>query len=133
MKIIVDTNIVASGVFFGGPPRKVLEAIASEKVAAFAADEITAEYHETIAELLDRYNARFDAKGLSRFETMLNRIEPKTKVDICRDPDDNKFISCAIDAKALYIVSGDKDLLTIKDYQGVEIVTAREFCDRYLS
>ena len=64
---------------------------------------------------------------------MLNRIEPKTKVDICRDPDDNKFISCAIDAKALYIVSGDKDLLTIKDYQGVEIVTAREFCDRYLS
>ena len=51
---------------------------------------------------------------------------------ICRDPDDDKFINCAIDAKAIYIVSGDNDLLTIKNFAGIEIVTAREFYDKYL-
>ena len=39
---------------------------------------------------------------------------------------------CAIDARAIHIVSGDKDLLTIGEYSGIEIVTAAEFCERYL-
>ena len=50
-----------------------------------------------------------------------------------RDPDDDKFISCAIDAKALYIVSDDKDLLSTEDYEGIEIITAADFCNKYLS
>ena len=57
----------------------------------------------------------------------------KQQIDICRDPDDNKFLECAVDAKAIYIVSGDKDLLTLEKYANVEIITAREFCDRYIS
>ena len=58
---------------------------------------------------------------------------PVTRVKICRDPDDDKFIGCAKDARALYIVSGDKDLLVISDYEGIRIVTAKEFCETYLS
>ena len=57
-------------------------------------------------------------------------IEPKTKVEVCRDPDDNKFIECAIDSKSLYIVSGDKDLLSIENYHNVEIVTVAAFFRR---
>lgn len=57
-------------------------------------------------------------------------IEKKTNIDVCRDPDDDKFIECAVDSKALYIVSGDKDLLDISEYEGIQI-TAKEFCDRY--
>ncbi|MDD7326451.1 MAG: PIN domain-containing protein [Lachnospiraceae bacterium] len=48
MKIVIDTNVVASGVFFGGAPRRVLEAISSGNVNAFATNEILEEYHETI-------------------------------------------------------------------------------------
>lgn len=57
-------------------------------------------------------------------------IEPKTKAAICRDPDDNKFIECAIESKSLYIVSGDKDLLSVDRYQNVEIITVAEFLRR---
>ena len=46
---------------------------------------------------------------------------------IHEDPDDNKFISCAIDGQCYYIVSGDKDLLTLKEYSDVKIVTVAEF------
>ncbi len=48
-------------------------------------------------------------------------------MEICRDPDDNKFIDCACDAKCIYIVSGDKDLLSVKKYNNVKIVTVAEF------
>jgi len=50
-------------------------------------------------------------------------------VKVCRDPDDDKFISCAIDGQCYYIVSGDKDLLSLKEQQQVKIVTVSVFLD----
>ena len=69
---------------------------------------------------------------LAPFIAKLDMIEPVSKIEVCRDPDDNKFIECAVDAKAVYIVSGDKDLLDIQRYENVEIITAAEFCREYL-
>ena len=63
----------------------------------------------------------------------LKLINKMTDVKVCRDEDDDKFLSCAIDSKSLYIVSGDKDLLSIGTYENIEIITAAEFCSRYLS
>jgi len=55
-------------------------------------------------------------------------IIPETsKVEICRDPDDNKFISCAIDGHCYYVVSRDKDLLAVGQYADVKIITVAEF------
>ncbi len=62
----------------------------------------------------------------------LKLIDGKSKIEICRDPDDNKFIECAVDSRAIYIVSGDKDLLDIKKYKDIKILTAKEFCDMYI-
>ncbi len=59
-------------------------------------------------------------------------IETETEIKTCRDPDDDKFIECAVDAGALYIVSGDNDLLDIGQYNDIMIITAKEFCDTYL-
>ncbi|MBR4514129.1 MAG: putative toxin-antitoxin system toxin component, PIN family [Lachnospiraceae bacterium] len=56
-------------------------------------------------------------------------IDAETKVEICRDPDDDKFINCAIDAKCYYIVSGDKDLLDIKQYKDVQILKVADFLE----
>src|SRR3989338_1816580 len=54
-------------------------------------------------------------------------INPSHKVDICRDPHDNKFIECAIAAGADYVVSGDEDLLSIKEYENTKIVSIDGF------
>ncbi len=56
-------------------------------------------------------------------------INVSTRIDVCRDPDDNKFIECAVDSKCYYVISGDKDLLTVKEYEGIEIVTVAEFLE----
>ena len=61
----------------------------------------------------------------------MEMIETKTVIQVSRDPDDDKFIECAVDAKALYIVSGDKDLLDIGAYENV-MMTAAQFCEKYL-
>ena len=132
MKIVIDTNVVISGTFFGGLPRKIIEAVAEKQLQASASVEIVDEYNEIVQEMIERKQGVIKKNILNPFIMQLDIIEPHSAVDICRDPDDNKFIECAVDSKALYIVSGDKDLLDIKQYRDIEIITVKDFCERYL-
>lgn len=132
MKIVVDTNVVISGVFFGGAPGEVLKAIVSNKVTACATKQIVEEYIEIVNEMISRKQGNLNNNVLLTLIESLEMIKPKTHIEISRDPDDDKFIECAKDAEALYIVSGDNDLLVIKQYENIKIITAKEFCDNYL-
>lgn len=131
MKIVVDTNVMISGIFFGGFPQKVLRAIVANKITACATTEIIDEYEEIVERMLQKKQGHLNATILTPVLQNLELIETKSIVDICRDPDDNKFLGCAKDAKALYVVSGDADLLVLKNYEDIDIITAKEFCQRY--
>ena len=132
MRIVVDTNVVISGMFFGGNPRKIIESIVDGTIDAFATTDIIDEYMEIVESMIERKQGSFNQRVFSPLFSALNIINSETKIAISRDPDDNKFIECAVDAKALYIVSGDKDLLDISKYKDIQIITAKEFCDKYL-
>lgn len=132
MNIVIDTNVVISGVFFGGAPRLVLEAVVGKNVSAFATTEIVDEYNEIVAEMIHRKQGHLSTSVLSPFIQNLHMIETESEIQASRDPDDDKFIECAVDSKSLFIVSGDKDLLVLENYQNIEIITAAEFCKRYL-
>lgn len=82
--------------------------------------------------MIDRKQGHINRAILSPLIKAIEIIEPVTHVEICRDPDDNKFLECANDSHALYVVSGDKDLLIIGQYENVQIVTAKEFCEKFL-
>lgn len=130
MKIVIDTNVVASAIFFGGRPKELLELLITHKLEAFASPEIIVEYRETIEELCSRYPNKPGLLPLTAIVVAMHIIEPKSHIEICRDPDDNKFIECANDAACIYIVSGDKDLLSLENYGSVQIVTVAEFLNR---
>ncbi len=132
MKIVIDTNVLISGVFFGGFPRKIISSIVGRKLNACATVEIINEYEETVQEMIERRQGHIDRSILAPLISALEIIEPVSEIKISRDPDDDKFIGCAKDAHALYIVSGDKDLLVLEKYENISIVTAREFCEKYL-
>ena len=132
MKIVIDTNVIASAIFFGGRPREVLEYLLLKKVEAYASPAIVSEYKGTISELCSRYSEKLEQMPLTSILSAMKMIEPTTHIDICRDPDDNKFLECACDAGCIYIVSGDKDLLSLKSYGDIEIVTVSDFLSRYL-
>ena len=131
MKIVIDTNVIASAIFFGGRPKELIEHLVYRRVDAYASTEIISEYRETIEELSERYPNRPNNIPLTDILFTMKMVEPTTHVDICRDPDDNKFIDCAIDGGCIYIVSGDKDLLSLKSYRDIEIVTVSEFLTKY--
>jgi putative PIN family toxin of toxin-antitoxin system len=132
MKIVIDTNVLISGVFFGGYPRKILSAIVHGQLRASATTDIVDEYVEIVHEMIGRKQGHLNINLLSPLIDKMEIIEPVTHLKICRDPDDDKFLGCAKDANALYIVSGDKDLLVLEKLEKIQIVTAKDFCERYL-
>lgn len=133
MRIVIDTNVLISGVFFGGFPRKILSAVVEQKLTACATTEIINEYEEIVQEMINRKQGHINKTILSPLIKAMEIIEPVTHVEICRDRDDNKFLGCAKDSHALYIVSGDRDLLVIEEYENIQITTAKDFYEQYLS
>ena len=133
MRILIDTNILISGLFFHGLPNQLLKEIDFEKFQVCINDEIFDEYRMQIDKKVLKPKYKLDRELRKKFFSNLHSFEIKSDLQVCRDPKDDKFLNCAIDAKAIYIVSGDNDLLTIKNFEGIEIVTAREFYDKYLS
>lgn len=133
MRIVIDTNVIASAIFFGGRPRELLERLLLHQFDAYISEEILDEYSATIEYLCNRYPSRPVSVPLTQIAAACKMIELKTHVSVCRDPDDDKFINCAIDSQSLYIVSGDKDLLSIEEVQGIEIITVAEFYKRLIA
>ena len=127
MRIVIDTNIVASAIFFGGRPRELLELLLQRELRAFISQEIVDEYRDTIEYLQNEYPNKRVAVPLTQIISACEMVEPTSIVKVCRDPNDDKFIACAVDSRSLYVVSGDKDLLAVKLYADVRVVTVAEF------
>ena len=133
MKVVVDTNVVISGVFFGGMPSRVLEAWRDGKFDLVVSPEVLEEYRRVGEEL----TARFPGVSLAPFLALLvmnaEIVEaPGLSDQVSRDRDDDKFIACALAANCQTIISGDKDLLEVTGYQGLEVVAPREFLESVL-
>ena len=132
MRIIIDTNVVISAVFFGGIPRRIIEAVMERKFRACGTAPIIEEYEEVVREMIERKQGTLRRDMLTPFIKRIELVNVITPVSACRDPDDDKFISCAIDAGARYIVSGDKDLLVLEKYRDIEIITAHDFDSQFM-
>lgn len=133
MRVVLDTNVLVSGIFFTGPPATILAAWASRRFELVASIEVLAEYRRVGARLGSRYPL-VDAEPLLDLVTRESRIVDPIPVptSACDDPDDIMFLACAIAGHAHIVVTGDRALLRASGFQGVEVVTPREFVRRYL-
>ncbi|MDP2957506.1 MAG: PIN domain-containing protein [Longimicrobiales bacterium] len=127
MKAVLDTNVVVSGIFFGGPPRDVLEAWSEGRLELCLSPLIVDEYLRTC----DRLGASH--LGLVYQPLLATLIGHGTLVadtlvaaPITADPDDDKFMVCAHGAGAV-VVSGDRHLLDASGWRGVIVLTPRTF------
>lgn len=134
MKIVLDTNVFISGVFFSGPPYQILKAWRDGKLQLIVSSEILEEY-ERVGVLLANQFPGVNLNPILELLTITTELfspAPLTE-KVCDDADDDKFIACALAGKANLIVSGDKHLLKVKNYRGIEIVSPRLFVDQYLT
>ncbi|AQQ71602.1 putative toxin-antitoxin system toxin component, PIN family [Limihaloglobus sulfuriphilus] len=131
--VVVDTNVFVSGIFFSGPPYSILKAWQDDRLHIAVTKEIIEEYRRVIETLSEK----FESTDIDYFwELLLIEAElvPSYSFNevICEDPDDDKFLACAIAAKSKYIISGDKHLLKIGQFLNTKIVTPRYFLDNML-
>jgi putative PIN family toxin of toxin-antitoxin system len=133
MRVVVDTNVLVSGVFFSGIPRRILEAWRDRRIVIVASLEILEEYRR----VGERLGAQFEGVSLEPFFTLLATnaliVQPRQLSEaIVSDPADDKFFACALAADCRVIVSGDKRVLAASGYGGVEVLRPRGFVERYL-
>ncbi len=131
MKVVLDTNFFISGVFFTGPPYRILEAWRDAMIQIVVSPHILDEYKRVGENLAKQFPG---LQPILDLLTLNAEVVPSEKLaeQICRDPDDDKFLACALTSGARYIISGDKDLLTVSGYKGLEVLSPRRFVDAYL-
>lgn len=130
MKVVIDTNVFVSSVF-GGLPRQVIDKWFSRRITLCLSEEIFHEYQRVLQELeaVTKEEERDLISAFTSGESILYVNNPPAVDVVADDPDDNKFIACALALDAEYIVSGDADLLTLESYMGLPIVTPRRFLE----
>ena len=129
MKIVIDTGVVVSALFFGGQSRRIVEAVAQGRLTAYATREIVEEYEAVVAEMKSKAQGGLRSGLLLAFAKCLHIVGPKPLAGACRDPGDEKFISCALAADAVYIVGGDKEVSFSGACKPVIIMAAEGVCE----
>jgi len=131
--VVIDTNVFVSGIFFSGIPSKILKAWSDDRIQLAVSETIVEEYRRVVDIFASKIkNVDID----SIFELLFIEAEfvhsYNLKEPVCQDPDDDKFIACAVASKSKYIISGDKHLLNVGKYLNTTIVTPRYFFDNLL-
>jgi uncharacterized protein len=127
-KVVIDTNIFVSS-FMGGNPRKIIDFWKKSEIILCLSNDILDEYidvlkrmgfinEEELTELLLLFSKGFNIL----FTTKTPRIE-----FVKDDPDDDKFIECSVALSADFIITGDNDLLSLKRYMSIKILSPLEF------
>ena len=126
VKVLLDTNILVSAIVFGGKPEQILHLILEEEFLAITSPVLLAELKEVLNKKFPPRETDFKLT-IKNIEEIFKTIQPKKTINILNDNDDNRVLEAAIEGNCKYIVTGDKELLSLKSYQGVKIVTAGEF------
>jgi putative PIN family toxin of toxin-antitoxin system len=132
MKVVIDTNIFVSS-FFGGNPRKIIDLWKKGNINLCLSKDILDEYTEVL-QRIGLENEREIEELLSLFAKGFNILftmkTPKISV-VKDDPDDDKFIECAVALKAEVIITGDKVLKAVSEYMGIKIMSPQQFLKTY--
>ncbi len=137
MRVVLDTNVIASALLWGGTPERLVEAAGEGGLECIPSEALIAE----LAGILHRtkFAAKLKQKNLSAAEIIARYREIAETIEAVpieearlRDPDDAAVLACALAARAEAIVSGDNDLHALGSYQGILVLSPAE-CLRRLA
>jgi putative PIN family toxin of toxin-antitoxin system len=133
-KAVLDANVWVSALLWGGKPAEIIKASEQGKVRLVASEVILRE----ISQVLNYPKLRkvYEAEGMNHEELIEAVLKVVQFVQVTRrvkvvleHPADDKFLECALEAKADYVVSGDKHLLRVGNYEKIQVVSVREFLE----
>ena len=134
MRVVLDTNVLVSAIFFTGPPSRILSAWIEDAFDLVVSTDILTEYREVAGRIGHKFAGVDVAPVLDRIAVHALLVIPVTLPDdACTDRDDVKFLECAVACRANCVVSGDRALLRSSGYGGIDVVTPRQFVQQHLS
>ena len=124
-KVVLDTNVFISGAVYGGNAGIILKYIEDDKfdllISKTTSNELFGKLH----------NLKISLTTIRSLEKLLlfhgKTFTPKKRIRICRDPKDNMFLELCLEAKADYLITGDRDLLDLKSFKKTIILTPKQF------
>jgi len=133
MRVVVDTNVIVSRFLSQtGPPGSIYAYLIQRRFEFIASPEILAEYSTVLLRPALMNAHRTDVVEVTEAVVLMTRpahvVSPTVRLPgITADPKDDKFIECAVEGGADVIVSGDKHLLELGSYEGIQIVSPAAF------
>jgi putative PIN family toxin of toxin-antitoxin system len=127
VKIVLDTNVIVSGIFWTGIPFKILDYWIQNRFELLITEDILKEYERTLIKISKGKNDQLVNHWLILIAENSYVIRIKKRFRLSADPDDDKFLECAVTGKASYIISGDAHLLNVGMVMNIPIVTPSEF------
>lgn len=130
--VVFDTNVIVSAAGFNGPPEDCIIRSFEDDIRVVTSKPMLDELNRVLGydHLPFSDDAKDDIPLAFLSLTDADVIEPVNSVELFDDPDDDKFIECAVEADAEFLVSGDEQhVQPIGEYRGVSIVSPREFLE----
>ena len=127
LKVVLDTNIYISAILFGGNPERIRKLSKEKELEILISETMIAEVAEVLRKKFNWESWQI-SQIIDEIRETATLIIPKQTISIIKkDEDDNRILECSVEGKAQYIVSGDKHLLSLKEYQSVKILSPAEF------
>ena len=131
VRAVIDTNILISAIIFGGNSEKIIKLVQENKIIAITSPVLLSELTEVLVKKF-----HFTPDKIYLVEELIKGnfviVQPNKTINIVRDKDDNRVIEAASHGKCQYIITGDRDLLDLKIYQQIKIVTPEIFLNNIL-
>ena len=125
---MLDTNVLISAIVFGGKPRNILERIIEGKIGLAVSESILQEVKAVLAGNKFQYPPQLTQTIINEIEAVSELVQPRINIKaVEKDPDDNKFLECALEAGAHCIITGDMHLLELESYKGIRIMVPADF------
>jgi putative PIN family toxin of toxin-antitoxin system len=127
-RVVVDTNIRISSILRTGVPGLVLQLLQPPNFIPLLSEPLLGEFHRILLRKTSASEGEI-VEVVQRAMRTAEIITPSIVINVCRDPDDNRILECALSGHADIIITGDKDLLILHPFQNIKILTPRQFLD----
>lgn len=128
MRVLIDTNILISALVYGGKPQDIFELVIIKQITGITSLLLLVELVETLTR---KFN--FSSEKVYQIERKIRKnfkfVRPIKTLDVVRDKDDNRVLEAAVEGRCDFIITGDKDLLSLGEFENIKIVTPAQFAE----
>jgi len=129
VRVVIDTNVLISAIFWTGGPKQLLNKVRHGKILFITSQTLLNELKEVLVRKDKPFGLSEEEvdRVVSAVREVAEIVHTSSRVERCKHQNDNRVLECAVDGGAEYIITGDSDLLELKSFRKVKIIAVREF------